>query len=290
MAGTRGSRISEGNAAFTLLELLIVITIIAILAGLLLPALGNVKARGKCTTCINNQRQLMLACLLYVDDNEDSFPYNMGDDETKDLVAQGRYLNWVNDVMSWELDPDNTNTVLITSGGLGPYTSGSVSLYRCSSDFVLSEVQKKAGWNARLRSLSMNAMVGNAGEFSSSGFNTNNPGYRQFFKSSQVPDPSRIFVFIEEHPDSVDDGYFLNKPETMAWLDLPASYHDGGASLAFADGHVEIHKWLFGSTKPPARPDVIQSPFPVPPSERADFDWLMERTSLHRYTKKQSTE
>lgn len=273
---------------FTLIELMVVIAIISILAGLLLPALGNSKAKGRTTTCLNNQRQLMLACLLYVDDNEDSFPYNLGDDETKRLVSQNLYFNWVNDVMTWETDSDNTNVFLINAGGLGPYCSRAVSLYKCPSDFVLSDVQKDAGWTARVRSVAMNAMVGNAGDFTAGGTNTNNPDYRQFFKTEQVPDPSRIFVLIEEHPDSIYDGYFLNKPESLEWLHLPASYHGGGANVAFADGHVETHKWLFGSTKPPSKPDGAQLPFPVPLAERADFDWLMERTSMQDHFKASS--
>ena len=130
----------------------------------------------------------------------------------------------------------------------------------------------------------MNAMVGDAGEFTSGGVNTNNPSYRQFFKLAQVPDPSRIFVFIEEHPDSIGDGYFLNNPEVLEWHNLPASYHGGAANLSFADGHVESHRWLFGSTKPPPRPDAAGLPLPIPPGERADFDWLMERTSLEEYS------
>jgi prepilin-type N-terminal cleavage/methylation domain-containing protein/prepilin-type processing-associated H-X9-DG protein len=283
--GLDGSRGRASPSGFTLVELLVVIAIIAILASLLLPALGSAKSRGKTTICLNNHRQLILACMLYVDDNDDSFPYNMGDDQTRDLVAQGRYWNWVNNVMDWETTPDNTNNLLLTTGGLGPYTSGTASLYKCPSDFVVSDVQQKAGWTARNRSISMNAMIGDAGEFSSVGFNTNNPAYRQFFKSAQVPDPARIFVFIEEHPDSIDDGYFLNNPQSLMWTDLPASYHNRAANLAFADGHVETHKWLCGSTTPPSLPDTVQLPFQVPADEHADFDWLMQRTSWLRYYK-----
>jgi prepilin-type processing-associated H-X9-DG protein len=126
----------------------------------------------------------------------------------------------------------------------------------------------------------MNAMAGNAGQFSQSGANVNNPYYRQFFRVSQMPQPSRIFVFIEEHPDSIDDGYFLNKPDSLRWMDLPASWHKRAANLTFGDGHLETHKWRFPSTQPPSRPDAAHLPFPVPPAERADFDWLMARTSL----------
>ena len=90
----------------------------------------------------------------------------------------------------------------------------------------------------------MNAMVGDAGNFSQTGTNLNNPGYVQFFKAFTIPRPSDIFVFLDEHPDSIDDGYFLNREVSPAsWNDLPASYHDGAASFSFADGHSEIKKW-----------------------------------------------
>ena len=130
----------------------------------------------------------------------------------------------------------------------------------------------------------MNAMVGNAGQFMVAGGNVNNPYDRQFLKLGQIPQPSQIFVLTEEHPDSVNDGYFLNQPDSMRWLDLPASYHNGAANLAFADGHLESHKWRFASTKPPARPDGAHLPFPVPTAERADFDWLMARTTVDSYS------
>jgi prepilin-type processing-associated H-X9-DG protein len=128
--------------------------------------------------------------------------------------------------------------------------------------------------------MSMNAMIGDAGEYTISGENLNNPHYRQFFKVSQVPQPSRIFVFIDEHPDSINDGYFLNRYYSSSWTDLPASFHGGAASLTFADGHAERRVWHFPSTKPPARPDAARLPFEVPPAQRGDWRWLMERTSV----------
>jgi prepilin-type processing-associated H-X9-DG protein len=132
----------------------------------------------------------------------------------------------------------------------------------------------------------MNAMVGNAGEFTLTGANTNNPYYRQFFRLSQVLDPTHIFVFIEEHPDSINDGYFLNQPSTWEWRDLPASYHKGGANISFADGHVESHLWMESSTRPPAMPDAAALPFAVPTGASQDFLWLMERMSYHKYYSK----
>lgn len=129
----------------------------------------------------------------------------------------------------------------------------------------------------------MNAMVGNAGTFSKTGANVNNPNYRQFFKSTQVPKPGQIFVFIEEHPNSIDDGYFINNPEHLTWTNLPAAFHNGGANLSFVDGHAEMHRWMEASTKLPIRPGVAYLPLDVPTTARKDFNWLMYRASTEVY-------
>jgi prepilin-type processing-associated H-X9-DG protein len=125
-------------------------------------------------------------------------------------------------------------------------------------------------------------MIGNAGQYTASGANTNNPGYRQFFKASQVPYPSDIFLFIEEHPDSIDDGYFINKIDSFEWHDLPASYHDGGTPISFLDGHVERRQWIDPSTRAMPSPDAAHLPFAVPAGEQHDFRWLMEHTSVRQ--------
>jgi prepilin-type N-terminal cleavage/methylation domain-containing protein/prepilin-type processing-associated H-X9-DG protein len=277
---TQEVRRRSAAGGFTLIELLTAIAVIAVLAALLLPALGGSKAKARAAACLSNERQLMLASLIYVGDFNDALPYNLGTAEIKKLEAEQQFLNWSTPVMSWELDSDNTNTIWLTQGGIGPYASSTAKVYRCPSDSVVSDIQAQAGWKARVRSISMNAMVGNAGQFILSGANVNNPDYKQFLTVGQIPQPARIFVLTEEHPDSINDGYFLNKPDSMQWMDLPASYHNGAVNLAFADGHLESHKWRFASTQPPARPDAAHLPFPVPAAERGDYDWLMDRTTL----------
>lgn len=271
------------GAAFTLFELLVVIAILGILASLLLPALSRVQTRGQGLTCMNQLRQLSLGMQLYATDFGGRLPYNLGSADTRKAVRYGKLMNWANNVLSWELDPDNTNTTWLIEGGLGPYVGRNATVFRCPADHALSELQRSAGWTSRARSYSLNAMVGNAGEFSYEGFNVNNPRYTQFFSEAAIPQPSRIFTFIEEHPDSINDGYFLNRLWQREWFDLPGSWHGGAVNLTFADGHAESHRWLSDTTTPAGRAFAVPLPLPLPDERaEADFDWLMWRTSVAR--------
>ena len=275
----------RGEDGFTLVELLVVVAVIAILAALLLPALAATKSKAHAITCLNNQRQLALAVSLYAGDSNEALPYNTGADEITRWRTLNWYWNWTSSLMDWQVsNTDNTNTALVTMGGIGPYTGRADKLYRCPSDHVVGDLQAQAGWTGRVRSISMNAMVGNAGQYVVGGQNTNNPGYRQFFKLPEIQQPAQIFIFIEEHPDSINDGYFVNHIDSLRWFDLPASYHDGAANLSFADGHLERHKWRSASTRQPAQAEAAILPFPAAPqvlgpAERVDFDWLMDRTT-----------
>ena len=269
-------------SAFTLVELLVVIAIVGILAGLVLPALAKAKGRGSAIACLSNIRQLGLAWMMYSGDFEDRLPYNLGGNPERTTFAAKTNINWVNNILSWEVNSENTNTSFITEASLGSYTSRNYRIYKCPSDRTLSVEQRQAGFVERTRSYSMNAMIGHAGSLIQYGVNLNNPNYRQFFTLTSIPKPSRIFVFLEEHPDSINDGYFLNVPNYLEWIDLPASYHDGGCNFAFADGHVELHKWKSADTMRPPEPEAGDLPRDVSESSVVDFEWLAGRTSVER--------
>jgi len=247
-----------------LIELLVVIAIIAILAGLLLPALSGAKVKAQSTACMANVKQLSVAWFLYADDNDDQLVNNHGKPETT-----AKRQTWANNVQDWGNSDDNINTKLLTESLLGPYTGPSAAVFKCPSD------KSVAANGPRIRSFAMNAMVGDPGELT----NRFNPDYVQFFKSAQMPAPAGIFVFLDEHPDTINDGFFVNRLNDYAWGNLPASYHNRSANFSFADGHTETHRWVIGGTVRPAVPGGASGSSASPPD---DFDWLKERTSVRK--------
>ena len=253
----RSSRIG-----FTLIELLVVIAIIAILASLLLTALSTAKNKAQAAICSNNVKQLITAWSMYASDHQERFVNNHGDEE----IRQSRD-SWINNLLSWESSPENTNEVFLRESKLAPYVAGSHRVYKCPGDNVPSANGQ------RTRSMSINGMVGDSGRLS----DRYNQEYRQFRTSADLVQPAALFVFLDEHPDSINDGYFHNDVDSYTWSDLPASCHGGSCCLSFADGHSETHKWVDAETRRPVRRERSGIPFAV--VSRKDFDWLRARTS-----------
>jgi prepilin-type N-terminal cleavage/methylation domain-containing protein/prepilin-type processing-associated H-X9-DG protein len=238
----------NGRRGFTLIELLVVIAIIAILAAMLLPALGRAKLQATGVQCMSQTHQMVLAWHMYAMDNKENVVLNK---------RNGALGGWVNGIMAFSAaDNDNTNTSLLINGPaaapplLGPYVANNYSLFHCPVD--RSQV---TGQSPRVRSYSMNGFVGTP--YPDGVFDVTPPyPYVVYRKTTDFYQPANIYVFLDEHPDSIDDGWYIfcinsDPTEVTTWSDLPASGHGGAGGFAFADGHSEIHKWLSPATVQP---------------------------------------
>jgi hypothetical protein len=258
----------------------VVIAIIAILASMLLPVLSRAKCKAQGISCLSNTKQLTFAWHLYCGDFDDRVPNNFGVAETYDTINKKTFENWVNNVMSWDLNPANTNLDWVANGVLGKYTAAKLGVYKCPADNFLNSAQRNAGWSQRNRSLSMNSVFGLFSRTDGNTLSGRNWGfsqYRQYLKQVQVPRPSKTWLFLDEHPDSINDGFFINNPTASNWQDIPASYHCGACDFSFADGHSEIKKWKSGTSIYPVQyfyPN--QKTFDA--AGRFDFRWYLERT------------
>jgi prepilin-type N-terminal cleavage/methylation domain-containing protein/prepilin-type processing-associated H-X9-DG protein len=244
------------SAAFTLIELLVVIAIIAILASLLLPALSNSKAKAQGISCLSNLKQLQLAALLYPDDNADKLVPN----------GTGDQRGWVEGWLPTPQDATNVNLLKAPKGLLWKYNE-SLGIYKCPADRSTVKISGKV--YPRVRSISMNGNMNGDSWYTALIKNT----FHTYRKSSAIVQPTQTFVFLDEHPDAIDDGYFLVVlDQKNLWGNMPANYHNGACGLSFADGHSEIRKWKDRVTLS----KKIISPAIAP----TDVPWIQLRTTV----------
>lgn len=274
------NRIRTGYRGFTLIELLVVIAIIAILAGMLLPALSKSKAKAQGIMCMNNTRQVMLAWQMYNVDNDDRIvmSFHGGDAQGGAAANNPRNAPWVVGWLDWGTRQDNTNVLFLIDekySKLAKYLGSSKNVFKCPADKNVSPAQRRLGWTERVRSIAGNIGIGD-GNAESGPWDSI---YKHIRKTSEFihPGPSETWVYLDEHPDSINDAGFFN-PRASSWIDQPATYHNGAAGFAFADGHSEIHKWT-GSLKA-ARAQRVKYNNSVDAPARAgdpDIRWLSYR-------------
>jgi prepilin-type N-terminal cleavage/methylation domain-containing protein/prepilin-type processing-associated H-X9-DG protein len=237
-----GASCRSQRAGFTLIELLVVIAIIAILAALLLPALARAKEKAWTIGCLSNLKQLETCWHLYALDNQDLLPPN-------NSVMYMSGTPWHTNI-SWCPDHANTDTDTtdLQRGVLFQYNT-SVAIYHCPAD--KSTVVNAAGQPAaqlRNRSYNMSQSVNGYPEYMMlpPPISAPLPAWKKFSEIRR-PIPSQLFVFVDEHADTMLDSQFGNPVEmpyySTIWWDMPANRHNQGACFSFADGHAERWRW-----------------------------------------------
>lgn len=287
------NKVKSGSLGFTLIELLVVIAIIAILASMLLPVLAKAKLKAQVIADMSNKKQLTLAWIMYTGDNYETLVPNAD----QSVTVNGN-PSWIpqNCHMDWSPSLNNMNITYLQTNQLGGYCAGQNKIYTSPGDTFLSLVQKAVGFgkiaNHRARSVAMDAAVGGDGWNHPS--DNGKGGYKPpaslsslnpfFFasKMNQLRHPSESWVFINEHPDSIDDGILYVDPRSAngngTLIELPSAYLGNACGISFADGHAEVHHWVTGAFNVP----VIYQKQPANPgvtlTGNADLAWLAQRT------------
>jgi prepilin-type processing-associated H-X9-DG protein len=193
---------------------------------------------------------------MYGADSADLIPYNVPTQNGGDSGTGGGKPNWVDGTFASNVGFPITESPMYCStnpfylgtgpltgfgvtlvGSIGPYAKAA-GVYKCPADHYQDPTYKVE----RVRSCSMNAYCGNHGNFFIDAVN-----YKVFLKFTDFGgalSASDCWVFLDENPRSLNDGFILYYPDGNTIDDRPAVNHGNQSSFSFADGHAELHKWL----------------------------------------------